>query len=100
MMLTIPWFVPTRQGRDKRFVAFSAGLGILLIFLYIYHLFFPENFNLLGMELAGLSFTVIFLYTFTVHNLSYMESLDLPDVSHQAQEIRSTEKAETKTEAA
>jgi hypothetical protein len=101
MMLAIPWFVPTREGRDIRFVIFSAGLGVLSILLYVYHLLFPQYFNLLGMELAGISFTVIFLYTFTIHNLSYMESLDLPDVSHQAQEIRGTEeKAEGEAKAA
>jgi hypothetical protein len=88
MMLLVPWFVPTRQGRDNRFVAFSTGLGILSILLYAYHLFAPQNFSLLGMELAGISFTVIFLYTFTVHSLSYMEGLDLPDVSTQAIEFR------------
>jgi hypothetical protein len=88
MMLVVPWFVPTRKGRNNRFVAFSAGLGILSILLYGYHLFAPENFSLLGMELVGISFTVIFLYTFTVHSLSYMEALDLPDIANQALEIR------------
>lgn len=88
MMLFIPWFVPTSKGRDYRFVAFSIGLALILIGLYIFHLSDKERFPLIGMELAGISFTVIFLYTFTIHSLAYMESLDLPDVSREAQALR------------